>query len=42
MENSLFIISGRRFALLLIETSVLMAGMAAVLMVGIPILHLGA
>lgn len=42
MENSLFIISGRRLTLLLIETSVLMAGIAAILIAGLPILHLGA
>jgi hypothetical protein len=42
MRNSRFIISGRRFTLLLIETCVLMAGVAAVIIVGLPILHLGA
>jgi len=42
MENPLFIVSGRRLTLLLIETSVLMAGMAAILIVGLPVFHLGA
>lgn len=42
MEHSLFIINGRRFTLLLIKTSVLMAGIAATIIVGLPALHLGA
>lgn len=41
MRRILFAMDGRRLTLLLIETSVLMAGMAAVLIVGLPVLRMG-
>lgn len=42
MKNYFISLKRQRFALLLVETSVLLAVTAAVLVVGLPALHLGA